>query len=1280
MLKLTMTETYKKWILAALVALSFGLAGCRREPPSKAPANQQEANQQEANQPSEDYSGARLSAEQLSQAVQLKDRCVALLEEGAEAEAPLSVLQAAEVGFEQLSQQFPQDPLGVQNFCLTLLLQLKKIDRAGQATTFDQIAAKLDSELGKLSALKPEAAIASSLSARRFVLIDDIEQSLEGYRRAALKSDAGPDVHYQLFTRLSMADNSTPPEAQQALERALQQAPENLVLVIEWLKILAKNQDRRLVDMGPTCRELFRPLTARTSSSLPGLLEAAIQAASNNDWPMALRQTSFLRNVMLGELAFQQSLNLLEPHELEFVLLRFADETEQALRQATVASPSSRTAFQFVDLGERWQFPAGVTAIASEDFDLDGRHDLWLAGAGRLQVLSLAEGTTYEVLCDQELSLPVTAFAVADLDRDFQQRKSTLPPSALPTTSAPPNSVGVPDSSANSPTTEPMLQRFLDTDLDVVAYGEQGLQIFRNDIDPNSAKRSLTAVPLNPQLEQLKGIHHVAVIDFDHDADLDLVVSSSTGISLWSNRGDWTFADFTSYSRLPATNLVVTDILALDADRNVLNDFLLGSESTGDSLVLKSNLHGRYYQSPETWAESGFGGLRSIAAVDANADACWDVIGCGASGTFLTLMKSVGQHAWQPESRFKISGTPMHDLLTDDFDNDGYVDAVAWGPEAVEFFRGGAAGQLQLETAVLRNLRETVAVLAIDLDLDQDLDLVCLEPSGQLRCFDNAGGNSNASLELVIRADEDGSQRPRERCNMHGVGSLVELKAGGHYQAQIVRGTRTRFGLGSQNGADILRVLWTNGIPNNILDIQNRATVFDQQNLGGSCPYLYTWNGQRFEFCTDCLWAAPIGLQFAQGLAAPTRNWEHLRIDGRLLQPRNGEYILQLTEELWEAAYFDSVQLMAVDHPPEIEVYTNEKVGPGEMAEFKIHVVKHRQTPLRVMDSQGQDVSELVAKRDHRYSKTWERGLNQGLTETHWLELDLGELQDPTQVTLFLTGWMFPTCTSINLAMTENPLKPKQMPPSIWMPNAEGEWIETIPYAGFPGGKTKTIAIDLSNKFPCDDYRLRVICNMELCWDEIFFTSGDQGLAAPQAGEAADRLPYRVSRLPLVHADLHYRGFSELVPQPFNAPKRFEYESVTQASIWPPMQGAFTRYGEVTELLTVPDDLQVVIGAGDEITLRFEAAPMTLPEGWVRDFVLTNIGWDKDADLNTIQGQQVEPLPFRAMTQYPYEPGQSFPDSDMHRDFLQTFQTRIQSRPDFWYQIREHGSAKTMRQ
>ena len=35
--------------------------------------------------------------------------------------------------------------------------------------------------------------------------------------------------------------------------------------------------------------------------------------------------------------------------------------------------------------------------------------------------------------------------------------------------------------------------------------------------------------------------------------------------------------------------------------------------------------------------------------------------------------------------------------------------------------------------------------------------------------------------------------------------------------------------------------------------------------------------------------------------------------------------------------------------------------------------------------------------------------------------------------------------------------------PSIWVADEGGQWREAIPYIGFPGGKTKTIAVDVSD-------------------------------------------------------------------------------------------------------------------------------------------------------------------------------------------------------------------------
>ena len=94
----------------------------------------------------------------------------------------------------------------------------------------------------------------------------------------------------------------------------------------------------------------------------------------------------------------------------------------------------------------------------------------------------------------------------------------------------------------------------------------------------------------------------------------------------------------------------------------------------------------------------------------------------------------------------------------------------------------------------------------------------------------------------------------------------------------------------------------------------------------------------------------------------------------------------------------------------------------------------------------------------------------------------------------------------------------------------------------------------------------------------------------------------------------------------------------------------------------------VVLGAGDEMTLEFAAPVNEPPAGWTRDFLLHNVGWDKDADLNTVYGQDVEPLPFRAMKGYPYA-ADEYPDSPQQREYLQQYQTREQNKARFWRHV-----------
>jgi hypothetical protein len=49
--------------------------------------------------------------------------------------------------------------------------------------------------------------------------------------------------------------------------------------------------------------------------------------------------------------------------------------------------------------------------------------------------------------------------------------------------------------------------------------------------------------------------------------------------------------------------------------------------------------------------------------------------------------------------------------------------------------------------------------------------------------------------------------------------------------------------------------------------------------------------------------------------------------------------------------------------------------------------------------------------------------------------------------------------------------------------------------------------------------------------------------------------------------------------------------------------------------------------------------------------------------LNTAYSKTVEPLPFQKMTQYPYSNNESYPQDEIHKRFLHTYNTRKISAP-----------------
>src|SRR5262249_12352327 len=259
--------------------------------------------------------------------------------------------------------------------------------------------------------------------------------------------------------------------------------------------------------------------------------------------------------------------------------------------------------------------------------------------------------------------------------------------------------------------------------------------------------------------------------------------------------------------------------------------------------------------------------------------------------------------------------------------------------------------------------------------------------------------------------------------------------------------------------------------------------VKEVQQLKGSCPFVYAYDGRHWSFVTDALGRSPVGLLYDGVHQAPADTREWLLIPGEQARPVGGEILVDFTEELWETVYFDLAQLRAVDHPAGVAIVPDEKMVPPPFPRKSLYTVSHPLVPAAV-DERGRDRTEEIAREDGRYLAGFTPTRYQGIVEPHALVLDLPEARRGGRVMLFLTGWIFYSDTSINVSLSQGSAV-KPFGPVLEVPDGRGGWRVAIPSMGYPAGKTKTMPIDLSDVLRRDDPRVRIRTNLAIYWDRI---------------------------------------------------------------------------------------------------------------------------------------------------------------------------------------------------
>ncbi|MCY7379859.1 MAG: FG-GAP-like repeat-containing protein [Gemmatimonadaceae bacterium] len=793
--------------------------------------------------------------------------------------------------------------------------------------------------------------------------------------------------------------------------------------------------------------------------------------------------------------------------------------------------------------------------------------------------------------------------------------------------------------------------------LDLFAIGGDARgQLFRN-----GGNGTFVNVTAKAGIADVRGAQKALFSDLDHDGDLDLLLVGEGQRTVYRNNLDGTFTDATASFGLVGAG--ARDAAFGDFDGDGRLDLVFSGGANTPALFR----NGGAQRFTDVTAASGLaerGASATTTVGDYNNDGSLDLFVAAANGAESALWRNDGSGTFTRDRRASaaiqsLRGTVAAGATFVDYDNDGWLDLVVGtsaargtGPSRVFLFRNDGSGRfVDRSTLIPPTLRAAgaAAIVVSDVDDDGDEDLALIDGAGAPRLLRNEQGNSNFAVNVELKALRTGSGKN----NAFGIGARLELRAGEIYQTRVSTGRTTHFGLGSHLKADVLRVEWPNGVPQTIYFPGSDQEVVEREALKGSCAFVYTWDGTGFRFVTDAMWRSalgmPLGLMGSTSAFAPAgASQEYVRIPGDALQPRDGRYVIQLTEELWETAYADKLSLVAVDHPDSVDVFVDERFVPPGPVKLRLFQVAERSAPRSATDERGRDVLPALRDADDVYVSNLLPTQYQGVVQPHDLILDLGDAAGWPNTHLFLRGWIYPTDASINVGLSQQPSS-RLASPSLEVRDAHGNWQTAIADIGFPSGKDKTIVVNLAGKFPTANHQVRIRTSMQIYWDQAF------------VARALEGSPVATTTLAPVSADLHFRGFSRTYRKGGRyGPYWFAYDDVTKESPWRPITGAFTRFGDVLPLLRNPDDMYVIMGPGDEATIQFDASSAkTLPPGWTRDFLLYTDGWIKDSDLNTAFGTTVHPLPYHGATSYPFGKNDVYPSDPEHVRYLREFNTRV---------------------
>jgi tetratricopeptide (TPR) repeat protein len=638
------------------------------------------------------------------------------------------------------------------------------------------------------------------------------------------------------------------------------------------------------------------------------------------------------------------------------------------------------------------------------------------------------------------------------------------------------------------------------------------------------------------------GIKSIAIegltfIDYDHDGDLDLYGASGlvlcagtcSGASVvWRNNGDGTFTvvDLGIAPPFGATAAIGSDY---NNDRAV--DLLVADRSGGT--IYQNPREGKFLPShpfasnPNNDIKPAEAPTVAIAALDFDHDGWMDVSLARLQQPAVSLWRNNHGKSFEPVKLPETNWVRAYGIAAFDYDNDGWVDLVAVGETKegkgeVRLFRNlGPDGFKDVTTDVGLDkiyLESPRAIVTGDYDNDGTTDLLITQNHGPAVLLRNEGATKNHWLRLSLKGLND---------NKSAIGTKVEVFSGGNRQKFEIYGsngylgqnsTDLVVGLGESKDADIVRMLWPTGVLQDEIQIagDKRQNLLEIDRRGSSCPTLFVWNGQRYEFVADMLGAGVVGHWIGPNQRDIPRPVEWIKIDRSVIRekspsschPERSEgpmhsadsctgpsplksaaqddiaktLSFRFMEPLEEAVYLDQVRLMAVDHPSNVDVYPNEYFASNPpYPPFKVVVSRDARPPAGAWDDHGHDfLPGLLA---HKYVGDFAMTQFQGFAKPHSLTLDLGETYNGGPLWLLMHGEV--EYFSANSMYAASQAGITAIAPYVEALQVNGQWKRVVDDMGFPAGGPRTMTSDLTGKLPRGTRQIRITTNLQVYWDSI---------------------------------------------------------------------------------------------------------------------------------------------------------------------------------------------------